>query len=162
MFEPRLEKVASNDSFIELIEMVDPNMLKENLIKTIEEKGLTFNQRDILENITAESLMEQCKIKKENIMDKQFIVTRSPITIKDLMFDVYKDSIQFCQGTVFKKEMSVEEVLAEKSIVIKTKNNMTRLIVKQLDVSHDRYTELYYIDFEEFTGDLEGHTLITL
>lgn len=50
-------KVASNDSFLKLIESVTGESLKRSLYNYVKDNGLTFSERDVLQNIVEHSLL---------------------------------------------------------------------------------------------------------
>jgi hypothetical protein len=51
-------KVASNDFFLELINLADSKLIKKSLCDHIKDKGLTFSERDVLQNIIEKSLTD--------------------------------------------------------------------------------------------------------
>lgn len=65
----KTNKVASNDAFLKLLEIIEPECLKEKLAEYIKEEGLTHQDRELLEKIMSKALDYQ-EAKKKIILNK--------------------------------------------------------------------------------------------
>jgi len=63
-------KVCSNEAFLELLDMVEPERLKKGMINHIKKHGLTHSERDLLSLIIDKVVLTEVKEEKIKMSKK--------------------------------------------------------------------------------------------
>ena len=78
-----LEKVASNEHLLNLLVSLDPLVLKQQLLTSIDSKGLTYNQRDFINDVANRTAQkEHCINMSVVLSDKMKAIMADPASWK--------------------------------------------------------------------------------